>query len=213
MSAFDAGAIRGTLELETSEYAESMRESTSIAGIFAEEVGHILAEATGSPILGELANGISEDVASASEGNWSEAFAAGIHTIGGAVSGLIEIVKSSAEEMDHFQVMAERAGVSIEWLSAFGKASEAFGVGTDSLAMSMEVLQRNAAAAVTDGTKEQVEAFSRLGISMDFVKQHLDDQQELFTAVIEKLGELGAANGNARVAVELFGRQGLTLRP
>jgi hypothetical protein len=212
VSQFDAGAIVGHLQLNTSEFSESMRESSSLAGIFAEEIGRVLAEATGSPLLGELANGISEITASLAEGNGAEAFAASIHLVGAAVGGFIEMIKSQAEEMHTLGIQAERAGVSVGWLSTYGKASEEFGLGVESLTMSMEILQRNSADAA-GGAKEQTESFSRLGISMDWVKQHLDDSQAMFQMVIEKLHELGAANGNAEVASQLFGRGWAALRP
>jgi hypothetical protein len=210
--AFSAGAITGTLGLDASQFAEAIRESSSLAGEFGVELGRVLAEATGSPMLGELANGFSEIAASLGEGHWSEAFAAGIHVAGAAASGFIELVKSQAEAMHNMGLAAERAGVSVEWFSSFSKAAADSGVNADELGATLKYLQRNAADAV-DGNKEMAAHFSELGLSVDYLRQHLDDVQGLFASTLHGLGGLGTEADKVRVSWDLLGRGGASLKP
>jgi hypothetical protein len=212
MSSFSAGAITGTLALDTSQFEEATRESASLAGEFGVELGRVLAEATGSPILGELANGFSEIAASLGEGNWTEAFAAGIHTAGAAVSGFVEIVKHQGEAMHQMGLEAERAGVSVEWFSSFSKAAADAGVNVDELGATMKFLQRNATDAV-EGNKEMIEHFQQLGLSVDYLRSHLDDTQGLFTATIQGLGGLGSDALKTTEAMNILGRGGSSLKP
>jgi hypothetical protein len=210
--AFSAGAITGTLSLDNSQFTESMRESSSLTGQFAVELGRVFAEATGSPILGELANGFSEIAASIGEGNWAEAASAGIHLIGAAVSGAIEMVKKMGEEMHNMGLAAERAGVDVEWFSSFSKAAADAGVNVDELGATMKFLQRNATDAV-EGNKEMIEHFQQLGLSVDFLKDHLNDTQGLFTATIQGLGGLNSDALKTTEAMNILGRGGSSLKP
>jgi hypothetical protein len=212
MSTFSAGAITGTLGLDISEYSEAMRESQSLAGIFAEEIGHILSEATGSPLLGELANGISEVVAAAGDGNWGEAFAASIHTASGLVSGMIEVTKKQAEEMHNMGLAAERAGVSVQFISSIGAIAKDSGVGVDELGMSMKFLEDRAANAV-DGQKDAIEAFTRVGISSSELAGLLKDPEELFFRVSDGMKAIAGSGREAQAAQDLMSRSGSMMRP
>jgi hypothetical protein len=107
---------------------------------------------------------------------------------------------------------AQRAGVDVGWFSAFSKAAGDYGVGVDALSQAMKFLERNAADAV-EGNKPAIEHFAQLGMSVDFLKAHLDDVQGLFTRTIEGMGKLGNESDKTAVSMNIFGRSGDLLKP
>ncbi len=108
---------------------------------------------------------------------------------------------------DNLGESAEKIGVSTEFLSGIGAAFDDAGSSAEGLADSIKFLNKNAADAAS-GNKEAIASFEKLGLSADFVRDHLGDSETLFFAVADGIAGMSTAAQKTEAAMGLLGRGG-----
>jgi hypothetical protein len=181
---FDAGAVTGSLGLNISEYAHGMIEAETIMRAFPP----IVAEFMESPLLAAAA--IAREAAN-------------------AIGEMVSEVMGSARAID---LASQKAGMGVEEFSRLAKAAEFVGIGVQQLGTGLRMMQVHASDAVLSGG-EAAAAFNSMGISTQFLKQHLSDTGALFAAVLEHIDRLGPGSDRAAAAVHALGRSGAELIP
>jgi hypothetical protein len=189
--AFDAGAIKGNLELDLGGehgFTTSMLTAEGIARLFPDVVTEFLA----NPLLGLM------DVAKET----GEFF--------------IDTFKEIKDDAENVNLESIKLGVSPEFFSQWSHLAETVQVDSESMSNAMRFMERNASEALeasAHGSNEQMKAFQMLGISADELKSHLGDVQGLFLLMKERYDALSFASDRANVAQELLSRGGADLIP
>jgi hypothetical protein len=181
---WDAGAITGTLGLDANDFAHGILQAQGFMSVFPS----IVVEFMENPILGAIS--IAKEAASA---------------IGEIISGVANDSANAGKE-------AERAGVSVKFFSEMEAVGKRVGVAGQSVGEAFKFMARNAAEAV-EGVPEAGKAFDKLGISVDFLKEHLNDSEAIFKAVHAGMQGLPSSADRTRVAMEVLGRGGADMVP
>lgn len=212
--AFEAGAITGRIDLNTTSFHNGMNEihthAESAGGEIRETfeaIAESLTEALG-PALGQIDNQLQSVFAGFSEGP----ILGSINAIGVGVGMLREDVMSVGGEFASLHQQAEKLGVSVEFLSKLGAAARTVGVDTQTLSNGLFMLNREVDDAVENGG-EAANNFARLGFSTAELNQHMGDTQWIVEAVLDRLDKLPDAQTRARVAMGLLGRGTRELAP
>lgn len=103
---------------------------------------------------------------------------------------------------------ADKLGIAVEQLQSLSFAAGKAGVSAEALQNSFAVMQRNIGKAL-EGTKSQVEAFNKLGLSAESLSKLSIDQQ--FRQIAAALKEVDNATVRATLSQEIFGRGGKEL--
>ena len=176
---FDAGAIVGKLNLDLSNFTAGVAEAA--------------AGAAGFPAIGEL-------MAGALKGVTGAAIEMG--------NKLREIFTDVAHHARAMGSEAEKAGVSVEFLSTVGKVAPS----VEALSDSLKFLGKNLAETAEGGPQAEKMAaiFGKVGISMGDLKSAManNDLEGLFFKAADGMKGLGSSAEKTRVAMELFGRGG-----
>jgi hypothetical protein len=181
---FSAGAITGSIGLDISEYSHSMLEATSIAHIFPSTVTSFLA----SPLLGLV------DIAKRA---------------GEAIVGAFTSVGRAA---DNAGEAAERAGVSVEFLTSVGAAAKDSGSSVQGLGDALKFLNNNAADAAS-GNEQTAKNFTDLGVSVTSAGGKLKGTEALFFELADAIAKLPTAAQKTQAAMNLLGRGGVDMIP
>jgi hypothetical protein len=175
--AFVAGAIVGNLLLNTSGF------TGGIAGAVA------AATSAGPGISGPILAALSA-----------------IEEAGTRVAHVIaDVVSQSGHEFDNMGEAAERAGVSVEFLSTMGLVAKDAGSSVEGLGEAMKFLNRNTAEAL-DGSEEAVKAFAKVGISVDDLRGA--KPEDVFFKFVDGFNQLDSAAAKTNVSMQLLGRGG-----
>jgi hypothetical protein len=86
-------------------------------------------------------------------------------------------------------------------------------VSQEELGASFKLLQKNAADAVSGMNKDAADGFHAIGISTEWLKEHLGDTEGLFLAVRDHLRELTTEQDRAAESQRILGRSGDGLIP
>ncbi|MBI4815177.1 MAG: hypothetical protein HY791_02890 [Deltaproteobacteria bacterium] len=124
----------------------------------------------------------------------------------GAVRGWIEEAISAGDAADD---TSKRLGVTAEELQELQYAANRANVSNEGLVESLKAMQ-NAQSAATSGSKAQLEAFRRVGISG---KDLLKSTPELLDLVADGLNKLKRDSDKTAISMDLFGRGGSALIP
>lgn len=181
---FDVGAITGGLKFDMSDFTRGMLQAQSIASLMP---GWVTAFMT-NPLLGVIA--VAKDAADA---------------IGGAFL-------SVGREADNMGEAAQRAGVSVEFLSSVGKVAADSGSSVQGLGDALKFLANNAADAAAGGDTA-MKAFASIGISGDEIKTGLNDIPGLFFQVADAVKGLESPALQTQAAMNLMGRGGVDMIP
>lgn len=127
----------------------------------------------------------------------------------GAVSDLVSFGKSVADELDALNDIANRTGVSVEALQAYGAAAKLAGIDSEAFAKSLQKLTINIGKAT--GDEKAQKAFRELGIAFDELKAKSPAEQ--FEMVADALANISDPAERAAAAVKLFGKGGIELGP
>lgn len=179
---FQAGSIVGKMGLDISGWTRSMLEANAISALFPATVRNFLA----SPLLGLI--GVAQDAARSIK----EAF--------------LEIGRAA----DNAGEAAEKAGVSVEFLTGVGAAAQDAGSSVEGLADSLKFLNNNAADAAS-GNKVTAKAFRDLGVSVVDAAGQVKDTEELFYDVADAIAELETPQQKVQAAMNLLGRGGVDM--
>lgn len=129
-----------------------------------------------------------------------------------ALKSIWENAEHMGEAMHEAAEEADKAGVSIEFMSTVGKAAEASGGNIQSLGEAMKFLERQSANAI-DGQALAVRAFTEIGISADDLKGKLKDPEQLFYAVADAIKSIDDPSRRTQAAMDLMSRAGADQLP
>lgn len=129
-----------------------------------------------------------------------------------AEKALISLTIESAAYADEILTQSAVTGLSTEALQEYQYAAELVDVSLDTLTSSQAKMIRNMDAA-RRGSKEQAEAFDKLGISVQNADGTLRDAQDVFGDVIDALGAISNETERDAIAMTIFGRSARDLNP
>jgi len=126
--------------------------------------------------------------------------------------GLFAVAKSTANTADQAAKASQQIGISTEQYQELKHAAELSGasIGEVETAFRRQAVASDEARA---GTALYLEAYKRVGISVDDLNGPLTDQVALFEATAEGMGGLATEQERIAVANALFGRSGAKLLP
>lgn len=127
----------------------------------------------------------------------------------GATESIINFGKSVADELDSLNDVANRTGVGVEALQAYGAAAKLSGTDIETFAKSLQKLTINIGNAV--GDEKAQKAFEKLGLSFDELREKSPTEQ--FEAVADAIAKISDPAERAAAAVKLFGKGGIELGP
>ena len=125
---------------------------------------------------------------------------------------LISMTKESAAYADEILTQSAVTGLSTEALQEYQYAAELVDVSLDTLTSSQTKMIRSMDAA-RRGSKEQAEAFDKLGISVQNADGTLRDAQDVFSDAIDALGAISNETERDAIAMTIFGRSARDLNP
>ena len=125
---------------------------------------------------------------------------------------LISLTIESAAYADEILTQSAVTGLSTEALQEYQYAAELVDVSLDTLTSSQTKMIRSMDAA-RRGSKEQAEAFDKLGIGVQNADGSLRDAQEVFGDVIDALGAISNETERDAIAMTIFGRSARDLNP
>ena len=125
---------------------------------------------------------------------------------------LISMTKESAAYADEILTQSAVTGLSTEALQEYQYAAEFVDVSLDTLTSSQTKMIRSMDAA-RRGSKEQAEAFDKLGISVQNADGTLRDAQDVFGDAIDALGAISNETERDAIAMTIFGRSARDLNP
>ena len=125
---------------------------------------------------------------------------------------LISLTIESAAYADEILTQSAVTGLSTEALQEYQYAAELVDVSLDTLTSSQTKMIRSMDAA-RHGSKEQAEAFDKLGISVQNADGTLRDAQDVFGDAIDALGAISNETERDAIAMTIFGRSARDLNP
>jgi hypothetical protein len=139
-------------------------------------------------------------------------FAAVAAAVVEAEKALISLTIESAAYADEILTQSVVTGLSTEALQEYQYAAELVDVSLDTLTSSQSKMIRSMDAA-RRGSKEQAEAFDKLGISVQNADGTLRDAQDVFGDAIDALGAISNETERDAIAMTIFGRSARDLNP
>lgn len=137
------------------------------------------------------------------------ALGAGI-TAGAGLFGAM--IKQSANLADELGKTAQKAGVTVESLSALGYAAKLSDIDMGQLSGSLQRLSRLMADAA-GGSEEAQKAFSAIGVNVTNAAGQLRSADAVFEDIAEALSKLPDGAQKTAAAMKLFGRSGAEIIP
>jgi lambda family phage tail tape measure protein len=227
------GTLLVELGINTAAFVEGMDKATYKAKQGAKDIADAF-DQMGSSLrgvlgqfgeLGEAVGGIFESLSSqlsglaggigslgGAMGALGVGAAASVAAIGAVVGAVDALTIKSAESAAQLYQMSLKTGVSVETLSVLGFAAKETGVSTETLAKSLELMNKSAYAAEI-APAGATNAYTRLGITVTDAAGHLKDSSALFDEVIAKLANLQNAGERIALTKAIFGRGGVELTP
>lgn len=132
----------------------------------------------------------------------------GAATAGGAA--LLGVANKAAETTDRIDKMSQRLGMSRESFQEWDYILSQNGVSMDSMNTAMKSMT-TAMASLADEGKKGEETLGKLGISVDDLKNM--KQEEVFEKAVIALQNMDEGYEKARLAQQLFGKQGQEMLP
>lgn len=130
-----------------------------------------------------------------------------------AAESMIDIFTEVGNQSGQMSLAAEKAGLTIEQYSTLAAVGKTVGVSTESLGTAFKLLQRNTEDAVNGQMPKMAEEFQKLGISTDFLKEHLNDPGAIFAKLQEAISSLPSSAERTAASLQLLGRGGTELVP
>jgi hypothetical protein len=136
----------------------------------------------------------------------------GLLTGGLAAFGITRFMHQMAEFGDELTESSQKLGINAQELMSWRYAASLSGVEAQSLATSLQILQKNAFEATT-GSKEMRKDFGRLGIVLKDSNGQLKSGSDLMMEVGVALGNVSNSAEKVALARSLLGRSGAELLP
>jgi hypothetical protein len=211
---FDAGTIKGSLDLDTTSFTRGFQEAHTHAESGAGKIREVcesivtVFESALGPAVGEFAQQLQGVFAGFSEGP----IIGSLNAITTALGFAREAVGEVAADFHRLGLEAEKAGTSVEFMDRFANVASTAGVGIEQLGMGFKILEERAAAAA-DGDKKASESFAKLGIDSTQLAELMKSPQALFERVRDSIGGMTSAFDRNSTAHALLGRAGASLIP
>ena len=138
---------------------------------------------------------------------WGAGIVAGAGT---AVGGMLALANKTAETADVIDKLSERTGINREELQRWKYAAEQSGGDIGKLEVGMKKLS-DVMDGATSGSKANVEAFNKIGISLDDLKTK--SQSEIFDDVMNALADMPAGAERNALGNDLLGKSYTELLP
>jgi hypothetical protein len=135
-------------------------------------------------------------------------------SLGAALSlgALVAAGKAALDTADKLSKLSQKTGISVESLSLLKPIAEQSGTSLEGLANGLKKLS-SAMVEAAGGSKEQVEAFSRLGVSVKDAAGHLRPTEEVLLDLADAFAAMPDGAEKSALAVKLFGKSGVELIP
>lgn len=127
----------------------------------------------------------------------------------GAAESIVSFGRQVADELDALNDVANRTGVGVEALQAYGAAAKLAGTDVETFARSIQKLTVNIGNAVGDENAQK--KFKELGLSFDELREKTPTEQ--FEAVADAIARIADPAERAAAAVSVFGKGGIELGP
>lgn len=138
---------------------------------------------------------------------WGAGLVAGA---GAAVGGMLALANKTAEAADAIDKLSERTGINREELQRWKYAAEQSGGDIGKLEVGMKKLS-DVMDGATSGSKANVEAFDKIGISLDDLKTK--SQSEIFDDVMNALADMPQGAERNALGNDLLGKSYTELLP
>ena len=127
-------------------------------------------------------------------------------------SAMVDAVKGAAEYADTMNTLSMQTGLSTDKLQAYQYMAEMTDTSLETITGSMAKLIRNMNSA-KDGTGAAAEAFESIGVSVKNADGTLRDSDDVFSELIEKMGQIPEGAERDAMAMSIFGKSAQDLNP
>lgn len=141
-----------------------------------------------------------------------------LKSFGGMLAGIAgagamgALLKSSIDTADELSKLSQKVGVNIEQLSAMNYAAGLADVSTEALAKGMAKLNK-AMYDASGGSKEQVDTFKALGVSVTDSTGQLRKSDEVMMDIAERFSKMEDGAAKTALAMKVFGKSGADMIP
>jgi hypothetical protein len=129
-----------------------------------------------------------------------------------SVAGLIATGKAAIDTADDLSKLSQKTGISVESLSLLKPISEQSGISLEGLAKGMQKLATSMVEAA-GGSKQQVEVFSRLGVSVKDAAGQIRPTEAVLLDLADAFSAMPDGAEKSALAVKLFGKAGVEMIP
>lgn len=178
---------------ESADGAEELSKSEENAGNSALKMGDMI-----------KANVISDVIKSG--------FNALVTVVKDVANAFVDITKSTINWADDLKTLSTVTGISTDSLQEFEYMADLIDTDVNTIAGAMGKLVKNMAGA-KDGTGSTAEAFATLGVSVVDANGELRDSNDVFTDVINALGDIENETERDATAMQIFGKSARELNP
>ena len=130
----------------------------------------------------------------------------------GAVAGLTGLAISAGKGADELITLSNKTGISTQALQELEYAARFVDVEVETMTGSMQKLTKNMDMA-RRGSKEQEEAFARLGIEIKNQDGSLRNAKDVWAEAIDALGNIASEADRDALAMNIFGKSAAELNP
>ncbi len=150
-------------------------------------------------------------------GNKISSFGKGMSTyvtgpILAAGAGILKLATSAGESADELITLSNKTGITTQALQQMQYAARFIDVSIETMTGSMQKLTKNMDMA-RRGTKEQEEAFARLGIEFKNQDGSLKNAKTVWMEAIDALGNISSEADRDALSMNLFGKSAADLNP
>lgn len=129
-----------------------------------------------------------------------------------SVAGLMAAGKAALDTADELSKLSQKTGISVESLSLLKPIAEQSGISLEGLAKGMQKLATSMVEAA-GGSKEQVEVFSRLGVSVKDAAGQIRPTEAVLLDLVDAFAAMPDGAEKSALAVKIFGKAGVELIP
>lgn len=127
----------------------------------------------------------------------------------GAATSVARFALDVGNQLDELNDVANRTGVGVEAIQAYGGAAKLAGTDVETFARSLQKLTINIGQAASN--EEARKKFEELGLVFDDLRAKSPEQQ--FEAVYDAIAQIADPAERAAAAVSVFGKTGIELGP
>jgi hypothetical protein len=145
---------------------------------------------------------------------WKELAAVALTVWAGSrmLTGLQNLVQSSALAAANFERMSQRTGVGVERFQELAHAAKVAGVETDNFVEFLQDLQEKAFEAAR-GQKEYADAYRALGVNVKDSQGKLRSGEQLMRDVADRFSQMEDGGKKTALAMKLFSDEGTKIIP